>query len=430
MSFGMIRLSILGGMLVLMAGCGGSGGSTGGNGSGGGTGGDGTGGGGTPTTVTYTFTGGTPTAVATQIGTGAYTQASLQSGVLTLSIPSGTTNYSVAYTCPLGITDSANFYGEYVIDASIEDGTSIRTGGCAGSGSGAGTTMGMATLQVNAAAIPGTAYVSVGQSGQSWSGNTLSISSEMVVGISDVIVCALDSNWKILAVRILRSQTIPGALNGGNPVVLGASDETVPQTVTYKNLPAGFSAPVTSVEYLTAGGAGLNLDPDETTQYSDVPSGAVQRGDSYVFSAEAESATTSGEVVSITQPSSNGGPQIFNLPSPWSYAGPTAATLPTFNFDYSGFSGMPSVRESASIAWTQEMWTLYSIHISATSKFQNGATTLAVPDLSGLTGFIAPAPSGTSIFWIAAINQGVSLTGSQSSTTQSSVQNSGTYSEP
>jgi hypothetical protein len=252
----------------------------------------------------------------------------------------------------------------------------------------------------------------------------------MVVGISDVIVCALDSNWKILAVRILRSQTIPGALNGGNPVVLGASDEKVPQTVTYKNLPAGFSAPVTSVEYLTAGGAGLNLDPDETTQYSDVPSGAVQRGDSYVFSAEAESATTSGEVVSITQPSSNGGPQIFNLPSPWSYAGPTAATLPTFNFDYSGFSGMPSVRESASIAWTQEMWTLYSIHISATSKFQNGATTLAVPDLSGLTGFIAPAPSGTSIFWIAAINQGVSLTGSQSSTTQSSVQNSGTYSEP
>jgi hypothetical protein len=430
MSFGMIRLSILGGMLILMAGCGGSGGSTGGNGSGGGTGGDGTGGGGTPTTVTYTFTGGTPTAVATQIGTGAYTQASLQSGALTLSIPSGTTNYSVAYTCPLGITGPANFNDEYVIDASIEDGTSIRTGGCTGSGSGAGTTMGVATLQVNAAAIPGTAYVFVGQNGQSWSGNTLSINSEMVVGTSDVIVYAQDSNGKVLAVRILRDQTIPGALNGGNQVVLGASDETVPQTVTYKNLAAGFSAPLASVEYLTASGSGLALGFDAIAHYPAVPSGAVQSGDSYVFSAEAESTTTSGEVVSITQTSSNGGPQTFTFPSPWPYAGPTAATLPTFNFDYSGFSGVSSVRESASIAWTQEMWTPYSIHISATSNFQNGATTLTVPDISGLTGFMAPAPSGTSIFWIATINQGVSLTGSQSSTTQSSVQNSGTYSEP
>jgi hypothetical protein len=77
-----LRLSICFVLLACLAGCGGSSGS------------------GKPTTVTYTFTGPAPTAVATQIGSGAYTQATLASGQLTLSVPSGETNFSIAYLCP------------------------------------------------------------------------------------------------------------------------------------------------------------------------------------------------------------------------------------------------------------------------------------------------------------------------------------------
>ena len=67
-------------------------------------------------TVTYTFTGASPTAVATQIGTGSYTQASLQANKLTLSIPSGTSNYSVAFLCP-SIPFGTPDYQEYVVQA-------------------------------------------------------------------------------------------------------------------------------------------------------------------------------------------------------------------------------------------------------------------------------------------------------------------------
>jgi len=90
MTSAFLRVSALAFAFSLLAGCGGS---SGGNGGGGG-------GGGNPTEVTFTFAGGTPNAVATQIGSGAYTQATVESGQLTLSIPGGETNYSVAYMCP------------------------------------------------------------------------------------------------------------------------------------------------------------------------------------------------------------------------------------------------------------------------------------------------------------------------------------------
>ena len=90
------RFSFCVAVLVCLAGCGGSSNS-------GTTGGcvtDCGGGGGNPTTVTYTFTGAMPTAVATKIGTGAYTQAAVASGAVSISVPSGTSNYSIAWVCP------------------------------------------------------------------------------------------------------------------------------------------------------------------------------------------------------------------------------------------------------------------------------------------------------------------------------------------
>jgi hypothetical protein len=399
---------------------------------GGANGGSGGGGRDSPTTVTYTFTGSTPTAVATQIGTGAYTQASLQSNTLTLSIPSGTTDYSVAYVCPENngaAVNISNINGEQVILASIEDGTSFSL--ICGDPSVAD--VGTATVQVNAAAIPGVTFVSVGEVGpnlQPWSGSTLSLSLELVSGIHDVAVIAVGANSNVLAVRILRNQTIPGALNGGNPVVLGASDMTVPQTITYSNVPSGFAAPSTGADYLTAGGVRVDLNFNATSQYFAVPSGEVQSGDSYAFAAATNSTTTPSETMYVGKPQvSGGGPQAFTFPTPWTYAGPTAAALPTFNFDYAGFSGTTDVTREGIIEWSSGT-SVSSINMLASANYQNGATAISIPDLSGITGFIAPAPTGTTIHWQAGIGQGVSVGSVDSSSTVTSVGNSGAYTEP
>ena len=66
----------------------------------------------------------------------------------------------------------------------------------------------------------------------------------------------------------------------------------------------------------------------------------------------------------------------------------------------------------------------------ATANYQDGATSIAVPNLSGLTGFLAPAPSGTYIFWYAGAEQGFPLLSSPTNGTLSIVQDSGTYTEP
>ena len=244
--------------------------------------------------------------------------ATVESGQLTLSIPGGETNYSVAYMCPGTVAVTSGVAsGERVILASIQDGTPVRMI-CAGSSS---IQLGMATVQVNAAAIPGAAYAFAGPYQQQWSGGTLSFSNEMLSGTHEVAAYAVDASFNALAVRILRNQTIPGALNGGNPVLLGSGDLTVPRTITYHNVPSGFSAPLTNAQYLSAGGASVSLSQGETAQYPAIPAGEVQSGDDYAFSAGARSTTTPSEYMFVNKPPrSSGGPQTFTFPAPWSYA--------------------------------------------------------------------------------------------------------------
>jgi hypothetical protein len=126
---------------------------------------------------------------------------------------------------------------------------------------------------------------------------------------------------------------------------------------------------------------------------------------------------------------SGGGPQAFTFPTPWTYAGPTAAALPTFNFDYAGFSGTTDVTREGIIEWSSGT-SVSSINMLASANYQNGATAISIPDLSGITGFIAPAPTGTTIHWQAGIGQGVSVGSVDSSSTVTSVGNSGAYTEP
>jgi len=375
-----------------------------------------------PTTVTYTFTGATPNVVATQIGTRAYTQAALSSGTLTVSVPDGTTDYAVAYTCP-----SPNIIdGEVVLEASVLDGISFSRS-C-----GSAVTFGTAAVQINAAAIPGASYVYVSALGpqQPWSGSTLTFSGTLPTGTRDVPIEVSDQFGQIVAARILRSQTVPGALNGGNMVVFQAGDETVSEPVTYSNVPSGFAVLETVGIYLTPGGAEILLTDNVPTEYPAMPQGSFQSGDYYQFDASAYSGATQGEGVAVENVTSSAGPVAFTFPAPWSYAGPTAAALPTFDFAYTGFSGMPNVSRISSLAWNLTTTSPDSITVETSANYQNGSTSLTIPDLSGLTGFIAPPASGTTVAWRASVNQGNPFLTTPPSGTELSVANSGTFTEP
>jgi hypothetical protein len=391
-------------------------------------------GGGSPTIVTYTFNGNNmPVAVATQIGTGAYTHATLTSGTLTISIPKGETNYSVAFLCTAEINPFVNI--ENINQASTLDGTAFSETCPPNPYLG-----GLATIQVNATAIPGVEGISVGSYGGCSLCNTLNFNSDMAVGTYDVpiVVTGVEGPWVAIAAKILRNQTIPGALNGGAPVVFETADETVPQTITYNNIPNGYTAVDDSVAYYTADGAGLqvfiNGGDVAATQYPAMPTDTYQSGDYYDFLVEISDVTGQG-VVSVEKYTSSAGPQSFTFPAPLSYAGPTAAALPTFNFTYSGFSGMSNISQQAGLSWTQGQLgqgtlDFDEITMTATANYQNGSTAMSIPDLSNLTGFLAPATSGTTVGWTAGFSQGDPFLTTPPSGTIQSVDLSGSYTEP
>jgi hypothetical protein len=396
-------------------------------------------GGGGPTIVTYTFTGFAPVAVATEIGSGAYTQATLTSGKLTLSVPSGETNFSIAYLCP-SPTAGPFVNQEYINQASTLDGTAFSETCVEGGDASQG---GMATVQVDATAIPGAEGIDVGDGGGCESCNTFNGSGFLAIGNYDVPL-RVDGNGGLygppLAAKILRDQTIPGALNGGAPVVFETTDETVPQTIAFDNVPNGYSLGGRTVVYNTAGGAFVQLELNDLggplTQYLAMPSGTYQSGDYYEFNVEASNAAGNASV-SIDKYTSSAGPQSFTFPAPLSYAGPTPAPLPTFNFAYSGFSGMSNISQQAAIYWGVGTWgsfpipaDLDSITMTATANYQNGSTAMSIPDLSSLTGFLAPVPSGTTVDWTAEFSQGAPFLTTPPSGTIQSVSNYGAYTEP
>jgi hypothetical protein len=168
MSF--VRLCTL---FLVFGGIAGCGGSPSGN-----SGSDEGGGGGNSTTVTVTFQGTMPMAVAAKIGSGAFTAQAINSGAVTLSLPSGPTSFAVAFACPpVAVTSGGTQIGqtsqESVIEASTLDGASL-TESCAVSPQSFQT--GVLTGSVDASAIPAASFLSVnaqsGTSGASYSSGT------------------------------------------------------------------------------------------------------------------------------------------------------------------------------------------------------------------------------------------------------------------
>lgn len=428
----LVRWSALVLVVAWIAGCGGR---TSGSGS--------TGGGGTnSTTVTVKFPGTAPIAVAAKIGSGVFTAETLSSGILSISIPGGTSTFAVAFVCPptpvlSNSTQIGQTLQETVMEASAADGPSF-TQTCAEPLPPPQT----ATLtgSVDATAILTASYVGVdAQSGISaasyYSGSpSASFSLSAPAGSDRVEVLAFNGvsqvplqTFSLVAAKNFSSQVVPGALNGGSPVVLGAADETTQAPITYTNVPSGFSAPSTSAIYQMAAGGAFLIADVATSQYPVLPAGAIQNGDSYAFVARARNGL---QAVSSSITNSAGAAVTFSFPDPWSYAGPTPAALPTIDFNYTGFAGQSGVREFASVGWSVGAYSEDFITASATANYQNGATTIAIPDLSGLQGFLANPASGVQAVWAAQISQNTGGTVVGSLTASRSVQNGGTYTVP
>ena len=414
-----LRFTILGLALAVLTGCGGSSGV--GVNAGGGGGVD------TPTVVTITFFDSTPSLVAAQIGSGSFVSQSVSSGKLALSLPSGTTNFAVAYVC-------GTF--EEILEATTADGTSF-TEPCWGPFKPPQT--GTLTGSVDISAIPGANLVNLAVSNgtdtiQTGLATPSNFSFGAPAGNDRVEVLVLNSSpgsATLVAARSLGNQAVPGSLNGGAPVVLTSEDQVTLQSITYSNLPSGYSAPTTGVAY-KYGAAGGSWIASATTQYPVLPAGAAASGDFYEFHATAQNAAKPTEIATIVRSTTTPGAMEFQFPAPWVYAGPSAAALPTFDFSYNAFSGKPGVYATATASWHNPAIGNLEIVVLTSSNYLKGATSVIFPDLSAINGFISPPSSGTQVNWIAQIAQ--STAGEPqimpANATITTAQNGGTYTVP
>ena len=436
-----LRWSICGLGLVLAVGCGGgNGGSVGG------------GGGGNPTTVTFTFKGAPPTTVAAKIGSNAFTAQTLTSGTLSLSIPGGTTDFAVALNCPLlsqtvgALTITTG--GQAVFEATTADGTEFTTS-CSSPVSN--PTPGALTGSVDASAISGANTIGVAASNGTSTGedffltgpssnfnlNAPAGTNRVAVGgyvYSSSNPYGANSVYTLAAVRNFDGVTVPGSVNGGATVELGAADAVTQQPITYKHVPGNYSAPSTFAFFLWKNGGGVWLTNGAASEYPAVPNAAAEAGDYYAFTVAAYSQLTVGEGIVVSTSSGSAGPQTFTFPVPWTYSGPVPAALPSFDMNYTGFTGKTGVTDAAGMSWQtgSENTTRYSYQVLASANYMNGLTTVALPDLSGMPGFLAPPASGTSAVWFAEIIQNSNgfLQPSSGGGNASSVQNGGTFTVP
>jgi hypothetical protein len=408
-------------------------------------------GGGAPTVVTFTITGVTPTAVATKIGSGSFTPATLSSGTLTLTIPTGETNFAVAYSCTALLEPSGSGPSEEmeqdVFEATTLDGNSF-SGACLG---GLVPSPPAATAQltgtVDASSIAGVSSFTV-SAGNASAGdvnfgapftNSSSFGFAAPEGTDRVLVLAYDDVYSppapagstfLAAARSFDSQAVPGTLNGGNTVTLGAADKTTSVAITYGNLPSGFAIDFSSASFSTGptGEEKTIIAAPATTQYPSLPQGATEAGDYYSIYMDAYSGNSG---MSITKTFTSTVPVALTFPPKWSYAGPTPAAQPTFQVAYQGFSGAVGVSNVTYWSWLSS-GVGYFASVTATATYLNGATSISMPDLSGLTVSIPPPVSGTSVDWSAGITQTTyaSQPSSPANATMTTVGNSGTYQVP
>ena len=398
------------------------------------------------TTITVNLTIGIPNAVAVQVGDGPFTAATIQNNQVTFDLPSSTTKFAFAFPC----TFDGFQHEVFMLEATPADGTSFNAGCTGGLFQDPFPDIpgGNATGTIDASAVPGANAISI-LGGSPPQGNVLNAASgsfnvQLSAGTDDVAMLAFDASDLPLAVRILRNQSVPGALNGGNTIVLGANDLITMQPLNITNVPAGFAPLQPAVLYVLPSGLNFNVrTSSDITHYPAIPAASTQKGDFYNFGFLLHDTATGHSTIAMNQTtSSGGGPITIALPDPWSYSGPVPVSgFPTLAFNYSGFSGLPVVAQEAGFGWSLGPLPqpVFGISVLATPSYQNGANTITIPNLASVPGFssFAPPASGLQVGWGATIHGATvpvrlmkSLISLPADNSVATVSNEGTYIQP
>ena len=380
-----------------------------------------------PTPVTLTVNGATPMLAATQIAGGSWSALTMSGSTATFNVPSTSASYAVAVLCPAPIPSGIQI--EAVFEALASDTTS-PTLYCPP------TTSVTMTVNFDLSAVPGAvdAAVAVGTDISAyWPGPTSAANVQNVVtGTQDIGVVAYGSTPTTApyGVQIQRGVDVTGA-----PITVPAmstSDETGSATIMVNGIPTGYSNSV-SAYYVTAGGATIPINGNSVPNYALIAAGDTQSGDFYSVQSAAVDGTGIN-VVEQAQSFASGTNLTLTLPAPVSYSGPSAAQYPTFEATYSGFTGSGTTGWIAALDWTGSSST-NGILVYATSGFL-GTNSVAIPNLSSVSGFIAPAASGTSVNWsVVAFQQSAlyfafDVIATPSSETAQYAIAGGTYTEP
>jgi len=376
------------------------------------------------TTVTFTFSGVTPSAVLTQIGSSNFTAATVSSNTVTISLPSGTNNFAIAWTCPEDLSSQLPFGDQNAFEATTADGTTFGMACFAAPQTGPTANLTMSVDASAFAASTSSPYLAIQAGNSSYVTTAFGNSGEVVLsgysvkaprGSDQVDLLVYGSGPYLLAVKSFSGQAVPGALNGGNTVVFDSSDGAVDEHITYNNAPANYYAP-TSFVNVTPAGQNYQypvLADTATTAYPALPASVAQSGDLYTIQAQSYYFTpptgqggSTEQQVSETLNFTGGGPATITFPAPWTYNGPTPAALPTMDFPvYTDFAGQTGVTQVGTLAWAAGSANTFQYQVTATDNYLEGSTSLAFPDLSSFTGF-QPLPfSGASVRWNAQIVQ-------------------------
>jgi hypothetical protein len=383
------------------------------------------------TTVTFTFSGNPPVAAALATGTGAFTTIPVASNALSFVVPAGTVTYTLALACaPVATLGTLTQQTVYALN--LTDGTSFGVEPCYGTNA----VQGAATGTFDVTAIPGATKVSI--VGDQGLGGTIgatsgSFSESLPVGTNDVAVVAENASNQPLAVKIVRNQTVPGPVNGGSTIVVTAADATVSTPVTISNFPPGFSTPpALNVEYLTSNGTSILL-ANSGTSFPAISLADTQANDAYSINSNSSKPPTFDVQAGTTIWTNVASSPSLAYPNVWTYAGPAPAAYPTFSYAYAGFGGASSVTYYASVSWQTGASAYDEFAVNASAAYLGANPSIALPNLTGVSGFFGAPASGTPVNWVAAIDGGsypVFRYPNPTAGSLSYVQNTGTYVEP
>jgi len=174
------------------------------------------------TTINALFTGASPAPLAYQIGNGSWVTIPNPTNQLSFTVPQGATTYAIFYGCPtIGFSPDDTFTDSFVFEATIQDPTTPSLY-CVPPPPSTGPSSVTVTGSVDASAIANTVgvyiYANDGVQGGFLAGSVGSFDADFYPGITDISALAIDASNTVLGVKMVRSQTIPGVLNGGNPI--------------------------------------------------------------------------------------------------------------------------------------------------------------------------------------------------------------------